>query len=63
MAYHRVLFLVLFRLFYIFINDSLFIGSISSVDLYADNTTLHAISLDKVAIENNLQHALNLLKT
>ena len=48
-------------LFLIFINDlPLFIGdSIRSVDLYADNTTLYDIGLDKYTVENNLQHSLN----
>ena len=48
----------------IFINDlPLFIGdSIRSVDLYADDTTLYDIRLDKDTLENNLQHSLNLLK-
>ena len=51
-------------LFLIFINDlPLFIGgSIQSVDLYDDDTTLYDISLDKDTVENNLQHSLNLLK-
>ena len=51
-------------LFLIFINDlPLFIGdSIRSVDLYADDTTLYDIGLDKDTVENNLQHSLNLLK-
>ena len=51
-------------LFLIFINDlPLFLGhAIQSVDLYADDTTLYDIGLDKDMIENNLQHALNLLK-
>ena len=51
-------------LFLIFINDlPLFIGdSIQSVDLYADDTTLYDIGLDKDMVENNLQHSLNLLK-
>ena len=50
-------------LFLIFINDlPLFIGnSIRSVDLYADDTTLYDIGLDKDTLENNLQLALNLL--
>ena len=48
----------------IFINDSpLSIGnSTRSVDLYADDTTMYGIGLDKDKIENNLQHSLNLLK-
>ena len=43
-------------LFLIFINDlPLFIeDSIRSVDLYADDTTLYDIGLDKDALENNL---------
>ena len=51
-------------LFFIFINDlPLFIGdSIRSLYLYADDTTLYDIGLDKDTIENNLQHSLNLLK-
>ena len=51
-------------LFLIFINDlALFIGdSIRSVDLYADDTTLYDIGLDKDMVENNPQHSLNLLK-
>ena len=51
-------------LFLIFINDlPLFIrDSIRSVDLYADDTTLYDIGLDKDTMENNLQHILNLLK-
>ena len=51
-------------LFLIFINElPLFIGdSIRSVDLYADDTTLYDIGLDKDMLENNLQHSLNLLK-
>ena len=50
-------------LFLIFINDlPLFIGnSIRSVDLYADDTTLYNIGLDKDTLENNLQLSLNLL--
>ena len=33
------------------------------MDLYADDTTnLYDIGLDKDMLENNLQHALNLLK-
>ena len=49
--------------FLIFINDlTLFIGdSIRSVDLYADDTTLYDIGLDKDMLENNLQHSLNLI--
>ena len=48
----------------IFINDlPLFIGdSIRSVDLYAGDTTLYDIGLDKDTLENNLQHSLNLFK-
>ena len=51
-------------LFLISINDSpLFIGdSIQSVDLYADDTTLYDIGLDKDTLENNLQHSLNFFK-
>ena len=46
------------------INDlPLYIGeSIRSVDLYAGDTTLYDIGLDKDTLENNLQHSLNLLK-
>ena len=33
------------------------------MDLYADDTTLYEIGFDKDVLENNLQHALNLLKT
>ena len=48
-------------LFLIFIND--FLGvAIQYVDLYADDTNLYDIGLDKDMLENNLQHALNLLK-
>ena len=36
--------------------------STRSVDLYADDTTLYDIGLDKDTLENNLQHSLNLLK-
>ena len=36
--------------------------SIRSVDLYADDTTLYDIGLDKETLENNMQHSLNLLK-
>ena len=45
-------------LFFIFINDlPLFIGdSIRSVDLYANDTTLYDIGLDKDTLEKNLQH-------
>ena len=52
-------------LFLIFINDLLlFIGdSIQSVDLYADDTTLYGIGLDKDMLKNNLQHSLNSLKS
>ena len=52
------------QLFLIFINDlPLFIrDSIRSVDLYADDTTLYDIGLDKETLENNLQHSLILLK-
>ena len=32
------------------------------MDLYADDTTLYDIGLDKDMLDNNLQHALNLLK-
>ena len=51
-------------LFLIFINDlPLFTGDlIRSVDLYADDTTLYDIGLDKDTLENNLQQSLNLLK-
>ena len=51
-------------LFLIFINDlPLFLGdAIQYVHLYADDTTLYDIGLDKDMLENNLQHALNLLK-
>ena len=35
---------------------------IPSVDLYADDTTLYDIGLDKNMLENNLQQALNFLK-
>ena len=42
---------------HLFIRDS-----IRSVDVYADDTTLYDIGLDKDMIENNLQHSLNLLK-
>ena len=52
-------------LFLIFINDlSLTLKTvIRSVDLYADDTTLYDIQLNKAQIENNLQHALVLLRT
>ena len=52
-------------LFLIFINDlPLFLkDAVYSVDLYADDTTLYEIGFDKDVLENNLQHALNLLKT
>ena len=41
----------------------LFIGDvIRSVNLYADDSTLYDIGLDKDILENNLQHALNFLK-
>ena len=48
----------------IFLNDlPIFIwDSIGSVDLYADDTTLYDIGLDKDTLENNLQHSLNLFK-
>ena len=50
-------------LFLIFINDLLLTlkDFISSIDLYADDTTLYDIQFDKVQLENNLQHVLNLL--
>ena len=32
------------------------------MDLYADDTTLYDIGLDKDMLANNLQHSLNLLK-
>ena len=52
-------------LFLIFINDlSLNLKDIiSSVDLYADDTTLYDIQASKGQIESTLQHALNLLHT
>ena len=52
-------------LFLIFINDlPLFLGAaVRSVDMYADDTTLYDIGFDKDILENNLQHALNLLNT
>ena len=55
MAYHRVSFKALFY-FSIFINDlTLFIGdSIQAMDLYADDTTLYDIVLDKDTLANNL---------
>ena len=31
------------------------------MDLYADDTTLYDIGLDKDMLENNLQHSLNLI--
>ena len=51
-------------LFLIFMNDlPLFLGdAIQYVDLYADDTTLYDIGLDKDMLENNLQHAMNLLQ-
>ena len=52
-------------LFLIFINElPLFLkDAVCSVDLYADDTTLYEIGFDKDVLENNLQHALNLLTT
>ena len=51
-------------LFFIFINDSpLYFGdSNQSVGLYADDTTLYDIGLDRDMLENNPQHSLDLLK-
>ncbi len=51
-------------LFILFINDlSLKIGtSISSTDLYADDTTLSEMGKTKTVLENNLQDALNKFK-
>lgn len=52
-------------LFLIFINDlPLYLNdSIRSVDLYADDTTLYDIGIDKNKVENNLQQALDKLQT
>ena len=36
---------------------------IFSIDLYADDTTIYDIQFDKMQLENNLQHVLNLLHT
>ena len=33
------------------------------MDLYADDTTLYGIGLDKDMLENNLQHSFNLVKS
>ena len=33
------------------------------MDLYVDDTTLYNIGIDKDALENKLQHSLNLLKS
>ena len=51
-------------LFLTFINDLPLFNwdSIRSVDLYADDTTLYDIRLDKDTLEKNLQHSLSLLK-
>ena len=52
-------------LFVIFINDLLLTlkNVICSVDLYADDSTLYDIQLNKAQIENNRQNALDLLQT
>ena len=52
-------------LFLIFINDLPLClkDAVCSVDLYADDTTLYEIGFDKDVLENNLQHALNLLNS
>ena len=52
-------------LFLIFINDLPLClkDAVRSVDLYADDTTLYEIGFDKDILENNLQHALNLLNS
>ena len=62
MAYQRFLFR--FSVIFYILNDlPLFIGdSIQSVDLYADDTTLYDIGLDRDMLGKNLQHSLNLLK-
>ncbi|MEW8547445.1 MAG: reverse transcriptase family protein [Candidatus Thiodiazotropha sp.] len=50
-------------LFLIFINDLPLElkNTVASTDLYADDTTLYDVQLDRQILENNLQHALNVL--
>ena len=52
-------------LFSIFTNDlPLFSSeSVASIDLYADDTTLYDIQLNKQTLESNLQKSLTLLST
>ena len=49
-------------LFLIFINDLYIQRNSSTIDLYADDTTLYFINRDKLVLERNLQNCLDCLE-